>query len=218
MEETTILAVALDMDGLLLNTEDLYEEVTKELLAKRGKVFKDEVRQRMIGLPAPKAYEVLIESEMLEESWEQLHEETESIFEGILETRLQRLPGVDNTLRAIEKKGLPRCVATSSTKAFAYKALRMVGILEQLDFVVTAEEVARGKPHPDIYYEAAKRMQVPIERMLVLEDSENGTKAGVQAGAYVVSVPNRHTKQGNFHGAQWIAESLLDPRLQRLLG
>jgi len=52
----------------------------------------------------------------------------------------------------------------------------------------------------------------------VLEDSENGTKAGVQAGAYVVSVPNRHTKQGNFHGAQWIAESLLDPRLQRLLG
>lgn len=218
MEETTILAVALDMDGLLLNTEDLYEEVTKELLAKRGKVFKDEVRQRMIGLPAPKAYEVLIESEMLEESWEQLHEETESIFEGILETRLQRLPGVDNTLRAIEKRGLPRCVATSSTKAFAHKALRMVGILEQLDFVVTAEEVARGKPHPDIYYEAAKRMQVPIERMLVLEDSENGTKAGVQAGAYVVSVPNRHTKQGNFHGAQWIAESLLDPRLQRLLG
>jgi beta-phosphoglucomutase-like phosphatase (HAD superfamily) len=53
--------------------------------------------------------------------------------------------------------------------------------------------------------------------MLVLEDSENGTKAGVTAGAYVISVPNRHTAQGNFDGARWIAESLLDPYIQRLL-
>jgi pseudouridine-5'-monophosphatase len=50
----------MDMDGLLLNTEDLYEEVTKQLLSKRGRTFKDQVRRRMIGLPAPKAYEVLI--------------------------------------------------------------------------------------------------------------------------------------------------------------
>ena len=82
--------------------------------------------------------------------------------------------------------------------------------------MVTAEEVARGKPYPDIYVEAAKRMQSPIERMLVLEDSETGTKAGVSAGAYVISVPNRHTNQGSFHGAKWIAESLLDDRIYEL--
>lgn len=207
----------MDMDGLLLNTEDLYEEVTKQLLSKRGRTFKDEVRRRMIGLPAPKAYEVLIQSELLEETWEELHEETEGIFEGILETQLKSLPGVEQTLQAIEQKGIPKCVATSSTKAFAAKALSLVGVLERLDFVVTAEEVTRGKPHPDIYIEAAKRMGVPVSQMLVLEDSENGTKAGVTAGAYVISVPNRHTAQGNFDGARWIAESLLDPYIQRLL-
>jgi HAD superfamily hydrolase (TIGR01509 family) len=216
-EDFQIKAVAMDMDGLLLNTEDLYEEVTKQLLSKRGRTFKDEVRRRMIGLPAPKAYEVLIQSELLEETWQELHEETEGIFEGILEAQLRSLPGVEQTLQAIELKGIPKCVATSSTKAFAAKALSLVGVLERLDFVVTAEEVTRGKPHPDIYIEAAKRMGVPVGQMLVLEDSENGTKAGVTAGAYVISVPNRHTAQGNFDGARWIAESLLDPYIQRLL-
>ncbi|MCY3008031.1 MAG: HAD family phosphatase [Planctomycetota bacterium] len=216
-ETVSIEAVAFDMDGLLLNTEDLYEEVTKALLAKRGKVFKEEVRRRMIGLPAPKAYQVLIESELLEETWEQLHEETELVFEGLLEERLETMPGVREIFEAIDRKGLPRCVATSSTKGFAHKALAKVGILQQLDFVVTAEEVTRGKPYPDIYVEAAKRMQKPIERMLVLEDSETGTKAGVSAGAYVISVPNRHTSNGIFHGAKWIAESLNDDRIFQLL-
>jgi beta-phosphoglucomutase-like phosphatase (HAD superfamily) len=53
--------------------------------------------------------------------------------------------------------------------------------------------------------------------MLVLEDSENGTKAGVAAGAYVISVPNKHTRHGDFTGAKWVVESLLDSRIQRLL-
>ena len=215
-KEIKIEAVAFDMDGLLLNTEDLYEDVTKLLLSRRGRGFKDEVRKRMIGLPAPKAYQVLIESESLSETWEQLHEETEKIFDGILETRLKSLPGVEQTLEAIHSKGLPRCVATSSTKHFAHRALQMVGVLERLDFVVTAEEVPRGKPHPDIYLEAARRMGVAVDNMLVLEDSETGTKAGVTAGAYVISVPNRHTSHGNFHGAKWIADGLMDPVIQSL--
>lgn len=216
-KQQVIHAVAFDMDGLLLNTEDLYEEVTKELLQRRGRTFKEEVRTKMIGLPAPKAYQVLIESESLEETWQELHEDTERIFEGILETKLQTLHGVEETLQAVKNKGLPRCVATSSTRAFALKALEIVGVLDKLDFVLTAEEVPRGKPFPDIYLEAAKRMGVETGKMLVLEDSQNGTKAGVTAGAYVISVPNRHTQKGDFQGARWIANSLLDEKIQSLL-
>jgi HAD superfamily hydrolase (TIGR01509 family) len=216
-KQQVIHAVAFDMDGLLLNTEDLYEEVTKELLLRRGRTFREDVRRKMIGLPAPKAYQVLIESERLEETWQELHEDTERIFDAILETRLQTLQGVEETLQAVKNKGLPKCVATSSTRAFALRALEIVGVLDQLDFVVTAEEVPRGKPYPDIYLEAAKRMGVETQKMLVLEDSENGTKAGVSAGAYVISVPNRHTQEGEFQGAQWIAKSLKDDVIQSLL-
>lgn len=214
--EEKILAVAFDMDGLLINTEDLYEDVGKILLSRRGKPYREEVRQKMIGLPAPEAFGVVIQAENLQETWQDLQREADEIFDGILEEQLELMTGVEALLEKIEAKGLPKCVATSSTKSFAQKALKQVGLYERFEFVLTAAEVGKGKPHPDIYQEAARKLDVQIGNMLVLEDSENGTKAGVAATAYVVSVPNRHTKQGNFDGAKFIADSLLDERLLRL--
>lgn len=211
-----IRAVAFDMDGLLINTEDLYEDVGKILLSRRGKVYREDVRQKMIGLPAPEAFGVVIEAENLKDTWQDLQRETDEIFEGILEERLRLMVGVESLLDTIEAKGLKKCVATSSTKSFAQKALKQVGLIDRFEFVLTAAEVGKGKPHPDIYQEAARKLEVNVGNMLVLEDSENGTKAGVAATAYVVSVPNRHTKQGNFKGSKFVAESLLDERLLRL--
>lgn len=208
-----IEAVALDMDGLLLNTEDLYQEVCQTLMSRRGKEYREDVRRKMIGLPAPLAFGVLIEHEGLSETWQELQQETDALFEGILEERLQPMPGVEMLMRTLDAHGLPRCVATSSTTSFATKALDQCGLLQQLDFVITAEEVGKGKPHPDIYLAAAKRMGIEPQAMLVLEDSETGTKAGVNAGACVVSVPNDHTKHGRFEGARFIAETLHDERI-----
>jgi haloacid dehalogenase superfamily, subfamily IA, variant 3 with third motif having DD or ED/haloacid dehalogenase superfamily, subfamily IA, variant 1 with third motif having Dx(3-4)D or Dx(3-4)E len=168
-------------------------------------------------LPAPEAFGVVIEHEGLTDTWQELQKETDEIFEGILEERLRLMHGVEEFLQAIESRKMPKCVATSSTKYFATKALQKVGIYERFDFVVTAAEVGKGKPHPDIYQVAAKRMGVDPRNMLVLEDSENGTKAGVAAEAYVVSVPNRHTEQGRFHGAKLIAKTLMDEALWQLV-
>lgn len=208
-----IEAVAFDMDGLLLNTEDLYQEVCQTLMARRGKKYEEDVRRKMIGLPAPLAFGVLIEQGGLTDTWQQLQEETDALFEGILETRLQPMPGVGRLMETVRTHGLPRCVATSSTTSFATKALGHVGLLHQVDFVITAEQVGKGKPHPDIYLAAAQRMGVSPDAMLVLEDSETGTKAGVSAGANVISVPNEHTRHGRFDGARFIAETLQDARI-----
>lgn len=208
-----IEAVALDMDGLLLNTEDLYQEVCQTLMARRGKKYDEDVRRKMIGLPAPLAFGVLIEYGGLTDTWQQLQEETDALFEGILEARLEPMEGVAKLMETIQTHGLPRCVATSSTTSFATKVLDQVGLLSQLDFVITAEQVGKGKPHPDIYLAAAQRMGVSPEVMLVLEDSETGTKAGVTAGANVISVPNAHTRHGRFEGARFIAETLRDARI-----
>ncbi len=201
------------MDGLLLNTEDLYESVGRALMLRRGKDYRDEVRQQMIGLPAPQALELLIQAEGLDTTWQELEKEFMQHFEAVLEQSLALMPGVEQWMQQVDELRLPRCVATSSNREFAERALRQVGILDRMDFVITAEEVERGKPHPDIYHEAAKRMGVSTAQMLVLEDSQNGTKAGVQSGAIVVSVPNQHTKNGNFEGAIMIVRSLLDERL-----
>lgn len=212
-----IQAVAFDMDGLMLNTEDLYEYVSHTLMQRRGKVYRESVRSQMIGLPAEQAFGVLIREESMTETWQELQRETDAIFEGILEEQLAAMPGLHDLLDHLDERGIPRCVATSSTQSFATKALSLVGALERVDFVMTAQDVPRGKPHPDIYLASAKKMSVSVENMLVLEDSPTGTKAGVAAGAYVVSVPNNHTKSGSFDGCQWIADTLRDQRIYEIL-
>ncbi|XZE17709.1 HAD family hydrolase [Pirellulaceae bacterium SH449] len=217
MLSTKIDAVAFDMDGLLLNTEDLYNEVGEILMQRRGKPYRDTVRKRMIGLPAPQAFGVLIEAESLTETWQELHEETLVIFEEILPSRLKLMRGATELLDLVDSLKLPKCVATSSSRGFAERALGQVGVLERFDFVLTAADVPRGKPYPDIYQESARRMRVAVATMLVLEDSPNGTRAGVAAGAYVVSVPNEHTEGGDFSGAKFLGKSLEDERLTTLL-
>jgi HAD superfamily hydrolase (TIGR01509 family) len=216
-EGFAIQAVAFDMDGLMLNTEDLYEKVGHILMQRRGKRYRDEVRIQMIGLAARQAFDILIVEEELTDSWSELQSETDLIFEEILPTELRAMPGLVGMLQRVESYGLPKCVATSSSRAFATKALSLVGMIDRVDFIITAEDVPRGKPYPDIYLAAADRMSVSVDRMLVLEDSPKGTEAGVAAGAYVVSVPNEHTRNGNFEGCKWIADTLNDPRLAELL-
>ena len=85
------------------------------------------------------------------------------------------------------------------------------------NLTLTAEDVTHGKPHPEIYLAAAKLLNVEPAEMLVLEDSETGTRAAAAAGAYVVSVPSRHTSSGDFSMSRLLIPSLLDERLHALL-
>ncbi|MDZ4849297.1 MAG: HAD-IA family hydrolase [Pirellulaceae bacterium] len=205
-----IQAVALDMDGLTLNTEDLYEEVGHALMARRGKHYRDDVRRRMTGLPAPQAFGVLIEAEGLSDSWQQLLAESAAMFDGILADRVQPMPGLMSLLDELDRLSLPRCIATSSTRTFAETALGFAGVLPRIDFVLTAADVPQGKPAPDIYLLAASRMGTTADRMLVLEDSSIGSQAGIRAGAHVISVPSRHTLGSDFRGANHVATCLQD--------
>jgi HAD superfamily hydrolase (TIGR01509 family) len=171
----------------------------------------------MMGLPPPQAYQVLIHSKELSDSPEQLQIESDQIFEGILEQKLQPMPGVVELLNHLDLLQMPRCIATSSRFSFAERALRVVGLLHRFDFIITAEHVAHGKPYPDIYWEAASRMKVDVSELLVLEDSAIGVRAGVSAKAIVIAVPNHHTTGSDFSGATMEVTSLTDPRFLSFL-
>ena len=205
-----ILAVAFDLDGLMLNTEDLYFEVGSRILGKRGKPFRSELRRRMMGLPAKLAFELMIADESLTEDWLDLQKESDVIFEEILASKVAPMPGLISLLDRLDATQRRRCVATSSRKSFAERALGYVDLLQRVDFIVTAEHVERGKPHPDIYLLAAQRLGVPVTQMLVLEDSGHGTRAGVTAGACVIAVPGPHSADQDFSGAHAIASRLDD--------
>ena len=211
-----ISAVAFDMDGLLINTEELYFDVFEELMQRRGQHYTHELRRSMMGLPSPRAFEVLIAQARLTESIDELEQECEEIFSGVLPDRLALMPGVLDLLDRIERSGLPHCVATSSKRSFADDCLAAVGVLERFDFIITAAEVARGKPSPDIYLAAAQRMGVAPDCMLVLEDSQNGARAGIAAGACTIAVPGDHSRDHDFTGAYRVVSSLSEPAIHQL--
>ena len=212
-----VQAVAFDLDGLLVNTEELYQDVGRELLHRRGKVFDADLLDAMMGRPQQIALQVMIDWHHLNTTVETLAAETKEIFQGLLSTRLQPMPGATDLVQRVEESGRPCGVATSSGPEFAHDVLTRVGLLDQIGFVLTAADVSQGKPHPEIYQLAASRAGVPPEQMLVFEDSATGCAAAVAAGAIVVAVPGGHSRRHAFPGAHFIAESLADPRIAELL-
>jgi HAD superfamily hydrolase (TIGR01509 family) len=117
----------------------------------------------------------------------------------------------------LETAGTPIAVATSSTRDYAEMVLTRLGIQRCFRFVLTAEDIRRGKPEPDIYLLAANRLSLATGQVMVLEDSRNGCRAAVSAGTYAVAVPNRHTLGHDFTGARFIADTLADPRIRQAL-
>lgn len=214
----TILAVAFDLDGLMLNTEDLYEISGNELLRRRGRTMTDDLRRGMMGRRPLEAIGYLIDRERLSESPEALLAESRSIFRGLFDHRLQPMPGLLGLLDLLERRELPKGVATSSPRSLLEELLGRFELQHRFRVTLTAEDVARGKPEPDIYLLAAERLGVAPSELLVFEDSEAGTRSAAAAGATVVAVPHRHTAAHDFSRATHVASSLGDPLIARLLG
>lgn len=205
------------MDGLMVNTEEIYHEVCQTVLRKRGREFTDSLRRGMMGLPGPKALQLMIECEGLDDSIEVLMAESVELFTGLLTSRLQPMRGLLDLLDWMDHKSLPRCVATSSSVPLATRVLTHAGLLDRMQFVITADHVAHGKPHPDIYLGAASKLGIQPEEMLVLEDSQTGCRAGVSSGACTIAVPGSHSLDHDFTGVFYIAETLADPNITTIL-
>ena len=214
----TLQAVAFDLDGLLVNTEELYQDVGSEILRRRGKVFEEALLDAMMGRPERVSLATMIEWHSLDDTVETLAAETREIFARLLDVRLAPMPGAVELVERLDAWGIPRGVATSSGPDFARDVLGRVGLLDRFAFVLTSADVVQGKPHPEIYRTAAGRLGVPTEAMLVLEDSQAGCTAAVAAGAFAIAVPGGHSRRHDFSGARFVADSLADRRIHRLLG
>jgi len=211
-------AVVFDLDGLLFNTEELYQEVGTELLRRRGCAFDRELLDLMMGRPGRVALRMMIEYHRLAATVEQLAAETDEIFPAILDLRLAFMPGVSELLDALERAEIPKAIGTSSGRRFTLDLLTRFAIEERFAFVLTAEDVDEGKPHPEIYLKAAERFQVSPGEVVVFEDSANGCRAAVAAGTFAVAVPGEHSRNHDFSGAALMVESLADRRIYELLG
>jgi len=211
-------AVVFDLDGLMFNTEELYQDVGTELLRRRGCAFGPDLLDAMMGRPNRVALGIMIDWHGLSATVDELSRETDEIFPGILDARLAPMPGLLELLAALESAEVPKAIATSSGRRFVDNVLARFSLAPRFEFILTAESVIEGKPHPEIYHKAVVGFELPAREVVVLEDSANGCRAAVAAGARVVAVPGGHSLRHDFCGAEFVAETLGDRRIYDLLG
>lgn len=210
-------AIVFDMDGTILNTEMLYPQVSTEILRRRGLSLTKDLTDAMMGRPAPKAFQVMIDWHDLADSIETLHQESEVIFADILETSLGLMPGFTELFKSLLEAQYPVAVCTSAERETAIDLLSRFNITPDLQFVIGGNEVEHGKPHPEIYLTAADRLGLSPDEIVVFEDSHTGCKAAIDAGTHAIAVPGDHSREHDFDGAQFVADSLHDRRIYQRL-
>ncbi len=183
-------AVVFDMDGLLLDTEELYRDAHKAASRDLGHVMDDAIHGTLIGMPREATEGRLQAAFGPDLDLVAYHRQFEAHFGRLCARGIPLRPGVTALLDRLDELALPRAVATSTERGLAVRHLREAGILHRFDAVVTRSDVAQGKPHPETFLRAAATLHVSAADCLALEDSHNGVRAASAAGTMTVMIPN----------------------------
>lgn len=171
-----------------------------------------------MGRPPRYCFETFIRWHSLDDAWEDLLDESEEIFIGLLDDGVTSMPGLVQLLDALETAGIPKAICTSSTRNVLTAVLAPFEMESRFQFTLTAADISEGKPHPEVYLKAADRFGVESSEMLVLEDSQTGCKSAAAAGSFAVAVPGGLSLDHDFSFASLVIESLEDGRLYEALG
>ena len=187
-----IEAVVFDMDGVLVDTEHLWDEVREALTEEWGGRHTPEAQEAMMGMSSPEWSRYLHEVVGLHEPPEVINAEVVRRMLERYEMDLPVVPGAVEAVRRLAGEGYRLAVASSSNRELIDAVLRRLELTSVFDVTVSSEEVARGKPAPDVYLETARRLSVEPARCAAIEDSGSGIRAAHAAGMRVIAYPNRH--------------------------
>jgi HAD superfamily hydrolase (TIGR01509 family) len=184
-----IESVVFDLDGVIVDSEQLWDEVREELARERGGRWHDGAQADMMGMSAPEWSRYMHEVIGISESPAEIDR---LVVDGLLERYAERLPLIEGAVDAVLRlAGTFRlALASSSNRTVIDAVLDAAGVASSFEVTVSSEEVGRGKPAPDVFLEAARRLEVPTDRCAAIEDSGNGIRAAHAAGMRVVAIPN----------------------------
>ncbi len=201
----------------MVNTEDIYDEVLETFLGRRGFAFTLDLKLAMMGLTARDAFGVLSQRFGLEQELDVIQHEVERIFFELIPQKIRTMEGLFSLFEQIDQRSIPRVVVTSSPRKLANWAMKFAGIERNFQFVLTGDDIERGKPDPQIYQLAMQKLNVAPTQLMVFEDSYNGSLAAARAGAFTIAVPGRHSVNQDFSHADLVVSSLQDQRIFDLL-
>jgi HAD superfamily hydrolase (TIGR01509 family) len=184
-------AVVFDMDGVIVDSEQVWDDVRERLAKERGGRWHDHAQADMMGMSSPEWSRYMHEKIGLAESPQEINDE---VVRRMLERYREELPLLDGAVEAVRRlaRDFRLAVASSSNRPLIDAVLETAGVADAFDVTVSSEEVERGKPAPDVYLEAARRLGVEPARCAAVEDSSNGLRAAQAAGMRVLAVPNAH--------------------------
>ncbi len=186
-----IEAVVFDLDGVLLDSEQVWDAVREELARERGGRYGERDQRAMMGMSSPEWSRYMHEVVGLPEPPEEINAE---VVRLMLARYRERLPLIPGAVAAVERLAVrwPLALASSSNLDLIEAFLDASGLRGRFRAWVSSEEVGRGKPAPDVFLEAARRLGIAPGRCAAIEDSANGLRAAKAAGMRVVALPNAH--------------------------
>ena len=205
------MKIFFDMDGTLIDTEKYFRRFWPKAAAAFGYEMSDGQALSMRSLGRPFAPAQLKEWFGPETDYQAIRTKRTEMMEAQLRIDgLQRKPGAVEILEELKQRGIPAVVVTASPIERTERYLTEVGILQYFDRIISATQVAEGKPSPDVYLLASKEVGFPTEECLAVEDSPNGVMSAYRAGCKVVMVPDQTPADEMLPYLDGVAETLAD--------
>jgi HAD superfamily hydrolase (TIGR01509 family) len=186
-----IQAVIFDIDGLMLDSERVSQRSWTQVMKAAGYQLSEEIYLKMIGRTEKDVKHILADAFGADFPFEEMYRQREVCFrEMIARDGIPLKPGLIDLLTQVDALGLKKAVASSTYAMLAELKMASAGIRGYFQVIVTGDEVVNGKPEPDLFLAAARRIGIEPQNCLVLEDSQAGIQAAHAAGMYSILVPD----------------------------
>lgn len=200
-------AIIFDMDGLMIDSERLYQQAQEELAERFKKKVKAEMNWKMMGRKPIESMKIFVKEHDIPIEAEKILKMRNDIMIEKLKNDLVPMPGLHHIVNTFYDK-LKLAVSTGAQKEFLDLVMDKLGIREKFAVLQDSDEIEKGKPHPEIYLKTCEKLGLEPGQCIVLEDSSNGAMSAKRAGCYVIAIPSEYTKDQDFSFVNFIADDL----------
>ena len=208
-----IKAVIYDMDDLMVNSNPLHIQASEKVFRKYGidlEKIPQNIRSGFIGMRVADILRFVVDYFNLVLDFEKLRKQRSKIFFSLVAKELKAMPGLMQSLEFFKKNNFKIALASSGTKEYINLVLKKFKLAKYFDVVVSGDDVKFGKPDPETYLIACKKLQIMPKKIIVLEDATKGIEAAKTAGCICIAVKNPYTLKQNLAAADLIINSLTD--------
>jgi len=210
-------AVIFDMDGVIIDSEELWFKVGKSLLSKYGIDYTEEVRKKIMGMGSKETMELIKRTYSIKDSVSSLLEQRDRIVLKVFgNSIIPLIPNAIDFIQMVSRNGHKVGMASSSPQELINLVVNRLELASYFSAIVSGDRVSRGKPYPDICLLTARELQVDNKRCLVFEDSPNGVKAAKNAGMKCIGITTNASNE-ELKEADLLIDSFADLTIEKMM-